>query len=58
MFSYLFPNYECRIIFIFSNPGHFVQPQRLFSASLILPAIIVGSGMQFLFVWANDAEQE
>jgi len=43
---------------VFSNPKLMWRLQRSFEAGLTMPAIIAGSGTQYFFEGANDAEQE
>jgi len=42
----------------FSNPGYMRRLQWSFGAGLVMPAIISGSGTQYFFENANEAEQD
>ena len=43
---------------VFSNPRYMWRLQWSFGAGLVLPAIISGSGTEYFFEAANDAEQD
>ncbi|MFZ4477158.1 MAG: hypothetical protein ACOYPR_18320, partial [Saprospiraceae bacterium] len=42
----------------FSNPRYMWRLQGSFGAGLVMPAIISGSGTEYFFEAANDAEQD